>query len=55
MAKKTASKVKGCRKCGREARKLFRAAQNGNATSLFVRGRISAKEYFALTKQSYKG
>lgn len=55
MAKKESQKVKGCKKCGREARKLFRAARYGNATSLFVRDKISARDYFSLTGQSFKG
>lgn len=56
MARKDAStqakKVKGCRKCGRGKK---RAARFGNPISAFVRNKISAKEYFNLTNQSFKG
>lgn len=52
MAKKEQQKVKGCKKCGRTGK---RRARYGNAISAFVRGKITAKEYFAATGQSYKG
>ena len=52
MAKKESQKVKGCKKCGRTKR---RNANKGNAISLFVRNKISAREYFSLTGQSFKG
>lgn len=52
MAKREQQKVKGCRKCGRNKKK---SANKGNAISLFVRGKITAKQYFLLTKQSCKG
>lgn len=52
MARKEQQKVKGCKKCGRTGKK---ASRFGSPISLFVRGKISGKEYFALTKQSYKG
>lgn len=51
MAKLQQQKVKGCRKCGRNKKK---SANKGNAISLFVRGKITAKEYFILTKQAVK-
>ncbi len=51
MAKKEQQKVKGCRKCGRAARK---ETGRGSAISLFVRNKIEAKEYFALTNQTCK-
>lgn len=52
MAKKEGQKVKGCRKCGRNKKK---SAGKGSAISLFVRNKISAREYFSLTSQSFKG
>jgi hypothetical protein len=51
MAKKQGEKVKGCHKCGRAKR---RAARSGSPISLFVRNKITAKEYFSLTGQSHK-
>ena len=54
MAKREGQKVKGCKKCGRKHRQAFRAAKIGNATSLYVRDKISAKEYFVLTNQAHK-
>jgi len=50
MAQKERQKVKGCRKCGRSARK-----NSTGPLSLFVRGKITAKEYFSLTNQTCKG
>lgn len=52
MAKREGQKVKGCRKCGRNKKK---SANKGNAISLYVRGKITAKEYFAVTGQAFKG
>jgi hypothetical protein len=52
MAKREHQKVKGCRKCGRVKRK---EAGKGSALSLFVRGKIDARTYFSLTKQTLKG
>lgn len=52
MAKKEGQKVKGCKKCGRTKKRKERF---GNAISAYVRGKITAKEYFALTSQTYKG
>lgn len=46
MAKQQTQKVKGCRKCGRSKK---RNAAKGNAISLFVRGKISAKDYWNMT------
>jgi len=51
MAQKQTQKVKGCRKCGRQKRK---DAGRGGATSLFVRGKISAADYFRMTGQRAK-
>lgn len=51
MAKKEGQKVKGCSKCGRNKKK---SANKGSAISLFIRGKISAKEYFVLTNQGFK-
>ena len=51
MAKKEQQKVKGCRKCGRGKRKQ---AGRGSAISLFVRGKIDGKQYFALTGQKVR-
>jgi hypothetical protein len=50
MAARESQKVKGCRKCGRSARKGV-----GTPISLYVRNKITAKEYFSLTGQSFKG
>jgi hypothetical protein len=52
MAKRDGQKVKGCRKCGRNKKK---SANKGNAISLFVRNKISAREYFSLSGQTFKG
>lgn len=52
MAKREITKVKGCKKCGRNKK---RAARYGNPISLFVRNQITAKEYFNLTLQPFKG
>lgn len=52
MAQKESQKIKGCKKCGRSKK---RKARFGNSISAFVRGKISAKEYFALTSQAFKG
>ena len=52
MAKKESQKVKGCRKCGRTKKRLSRF---GSPISNFVRGKITATEYFKLTNQSFKG
>lgn len=51
MAKKQGQKVKGCRKCGRGKKK-----QDGRVKPLsaFVRGKITAAEYFKLTNQALK-
>lgn len=53
MAKRqpqTASqRVKGCKKCGRSKKK-----GRDVALSSFVRGRITAQEYFKLTNQALK-
>jgi len=51
MAQKQTQKVKGCRKCGRGKK---RAAGKGSALSLFVRGKISAADYFKASNQSVK-
>lgn len=51
MAKKEGQKVKGCRKCGRAKN---RQARSGNPISLFVRDKITAKDYFSLTGQAFK-
>lgn len=51
MAQKQQEKVKGCKKCGRNKRKQ---SNKGSAISLFVRNRISAKDYFTLTNQITK-
>jgi hypothetical protein len=51
MAKKQGQTVKGCRKCGRGKKRLSRF---GSPISLFVRDKISAKEYFRLTNQAAK-
>ena len=51
MAQKQTQKVKGCKKCGRSKRK---AAAKGSAFSLFVKGKIDGKQYFALTNQTVK-
>lgn len=50
MAAKQSQKVKGCKKCGRSKRK-----NSTGPLSLFVRGKITAKDYFSLTNQSVKG
>ncbi len=52
QAKQGDTKVKGCKKCNREKKKK---ARKGSPISSFVRGRITAKEYFLLTGQSFKG
>lgn len=52
MAQRQKQKVKGCKKCGRTDR---RRSRFGSPISLFVRNKITAKEYFALTNQSFKG
>lgn len=51
MAKQQTQKVKGCKKCGRSKK---RSAAKGNAISLFVRDKISAKEYWAMVGISTK-
>lgn len=51
MAAKQTQKVKGCKKCGRTAKK---ASRFGSPISLFVRGKIDGKTYFSLTNQSYR-
>jgi hypothetical protein len=50
MAAREKQKVKGCKKCGRSARKIA-----GTPISLYIRDKITAKEYFAQTGQQYKG
>lgn len=50
MAAKQSQKVKGCKKCGRSKRK-----NSTGPISLYIRGKITAKEYFILTGQSFKG
>ncbi len=52
MAKREGQKVKGCRKCGRTKKK---SAAYGNSISNFVRGKITAAEYFKQTNQPHKG
>lgn len=51
MAQKQTQSVKGCRKCGRQKKK---DAGRGSALSLFVRGKIDGKAYFAMSGQNYK-
>jgi hypothetical protein len=46
MAKKETQKIKGCKKCGRSKNRQARA---GSPISLFVRGKITAQNYFSLT------
>lgn len=52
MAKKQTQTVKGCKKCGRTARKQ---AAVGTPISQYVRNVISAKDYFNLVGLSFKG
>lgn len=51
QAKQGDTKVKGCKKCNREKKKR---ARKGSPISSYVRGRITAKEYFVLTNQACK-
>lgn len=51
MAKASDSKIKGCKKCGRAKNRQARA---GSPISLFVRNKITAKDYFLLTGQAFK-
>ena len=44
-------KAGGCKKSGRTERKR---KNRGNPISLFVRGKITAENYFKLTNQTYK-
>jgi hypothetical protein len=46
MAQKQTQKVKGCKKCGRSKRK-----NKDGVTSLFVRNKITAEQYFKTTNQ----
>ena len=51
MAQRQLTKVKGCRKCGRNKKKKERF---GSAISSFVRNKITAAEYFKQTNQKSK-
>lgn len=51
MAQRQLTKVKGCKKCGRSKRKESRV---GSPISLFVKGKISGSQYFALTGQKVR-
>lgn len=51
MAKKQSQTVKGCRKCGRSKRK---AAGTTTPIALFVRGKMTAENYFKATGQKAK-
>lgn len=51
MATVQKQKVKGCKKCGRTKKKRERS---GSPISSFVRGKMSAEEYFKATGQSVK-
>jgi len=49
MAQKQTQKVKGCKKCGRSKKKGL-----DSNLSAFVRGLISAEEYFKKSNQKIK-
>lgn len=49
MPKTQSTKIRGCKKCGRTARKI-----PGSPLSMYVRDRISATEYFRLTNQKIR-
>jgi len=51
MAQVLSQKVKGCKKCGRNTKK---AGRNGSPISLFVKGKIDGKAYFAATGQKVR-
>jgi hypothetical protein len=51
MAKKESQTVKGCRKCGRTLRK---EGNTGNPISNYIRGKITAEQYFKTTNQKVK-
>lgn len=53
MAKKKVQKTKGGNK--KHGRSKKKAAAKGNSISNFVRGKISAAEYFKQTNQPHKG